>query len=499
MKRLNNIYNKICDIHNINKMYKFIRRNIRNKNSVCRFDKLVNINIKKISDTLYNRNYKFSKYNIFIISEPKFRLIMSENIFDKVINHLVCEYLLNPLSNRLIDTNVATRKGKGSNYAFLKMKEYINTLQRNGEIYVLKIDVKKYFYNIDHEILKNKLLKCIKDKDALNIIFHIIDSTNEKYINEKIISCKNELLNKIQDEKLKEEIKSIPLYSKGKGLPIGNMTSQFLAIFYLNDLDHYVKESLKCKYYIRYMDDIVILDNDKDKLKEYFKIMKDLLKVEKLETNNKSRIYSLKHGVSFLGYNFKYDKRLLIKVNNKTNYRINKHLRYLFYNDYSSYYKSIRSYKGLYMRCNYKEYKLIMENKLYDKYKNLKNDFKESVVIIKSGIFYYTFDNDAYIMNHLLEYKIIDNKVGFPTSNKKAINKLNESRINNVILENNDIITSKFSDNNYVRYLEMVLDKVENDIYIENIMNLVKEIIYKSNKDYDEIYNYLLNFISKDK
>ena len=116
----------------------------------------------------------------------------------------------------------------------------------------------------------------------------------------------------IRDKDIKiNELINIPKYKKGKGLTIGSLSSQILAIYYLNDIDHYIKEKLHCKYYIRYMDDMIIFDVDKEHLKDIKNKIENKLKDIKLELNNKTNIYNLKHGFNFLGYRF--------ILNNKTN------------------------------------------------------------------------------------------------------------------------------------------------------------------------------------
>ena len=128
------------------------------------------------------------KYNIFFIKEPKLRLVMSQNMIDKLINHVVSKYfLVNVFESSLIDTNVATRVNKGSGYGILKLKEYIHNLSfKYNQFYYLKFDIKKYFFNIDHEILKKLLRKKIADRDALELLDRIIDSTDYDYINQRI-------------------------------------------------------------------------------------------------------------------------------------------------------------------------------------------------------------------------------------------------------------------------------------------------------------------------
>lgn len=142
------------------------------------------------------------------------------------------------------------------------------------------------------------------------------------------------------------------------------MTSQILAIFYLNDVDHFIKDELKYKYYIRYMDDLLIIDTDKDKLKENFKLIEKKINELKLSTNAKSNIYKLNNGISFLGYVFKIDKnnKLLIRYNNKTIRRINKKLDNLYLYDYEKYLRSSGSYKG-YLKMSNTNLKTDLEKK----------------------------------------------------------------------------------------------------------------------------------------
>lgn len=362
---MGNLYNDMIKFNNAKCMFNKIKRNCKNKKAIYDYKLYLNENLYRVLELLYKREYKFSKYRIFMIRDPKFRIIMSENIHDKLVNHMVSKYILLPsLESKLIDTNVATRIGKGSGYAFDMFIKYIDKLKySNKEIYVLKIDIKKYFYNIDHKILMNKLKKYIKDKDALRLIYQILNSTNYKYINERISYLKIrriDYINKlnISNKEKKEKINtisSIPLYKYGKGLPIGNMTSQILAIFYLNDIDHFIKEKLGFKYYIRYMDDLLIIDTDKDKLLKCFKLIESEINKLDLEINSKSNLYKLSNGISFLGYNFIIrNNKLIIKYNNKTIRRINKKLKYLKENDKEQYKRSLGSYKGYLIKSNTK-------------------------------------------------------------------------------------------------------------------------------------------------
>ena len=356
MKRIGYLYNDLLDFNNINEAYKTVRSKCRNKRIIIKFDMYKNLYLYNILLDLYYKKYKLGRYSIFIISEPKYRLIMSENIKDKIVNHLICSKVLIPaLDRKLIYSNVATRVGKGSGLANNLLYKYLNSMLLNYKnIFCLKLDIKKYFYNINHDILKDMLINDIKDKDALDIIFKVIDSTNEDYINKEIDRVRELEINKIKllnisdNEKSKKitELKSIPLYSKGKELGIGNMTSQILAVYYLNKLDHYIKEELGCKYYIRYMDDLIILDYSYEYLLHVYNNINNKVKDYDLELNRKSGIYSLCRGFSFLGYTYKISDNLVIRINNKTFRRIKHYLNHLNEINSDKLSKSIVSYKG---------------------------------------------------------------------------------------------------------------------------------------------------------
>lgn len=189
---------------------------------------------------------------------------------DKIINHLVARHILYPsVMSCLLDVNVASRKGLGTNAGIkLAMKFHKICKLRYKKYYILKCDISKFFASINHDILKSKLKRKIKDNDALNILFDIIDST--------------------------------PL-----GLGIGSMTSQVLAIFYLNDMDHFIKEQLKIRYYVRYQDDFLLFSPSKKYLEYCLKELQIFLKKEKLTLNNKTRIYCSEDNFLFLGKNCK--------------------------------------------------------------------------------------------------------------------------------------------------------------------------------------------------
>ena len=373
MKRVNNIYYKICDIDNIMKFEHIISVNTSNKKKVEKIQEHYVENIYKIRDILMSKNYIPGEYNIFFIHEPKLRLIMSNNIQDKIINHLVAYYLLVEVFDKtFIDTTVATRVGKGTHLGLFYTKKFINDMKRvyGDDFYYLKFDINKYFYNIDHDVVKCMIRNKIKDKDAINIIDRIIDSTNDDYINKKIEKLKLKEIEKINNSSLSdkekkirvEEVNRIPLCQKGKSAPIGSMCSQIIAVMYLDKLNHFIKEKLHIKHYVLYMDDGILFSHDKEYLK-YCKeeIIKFLYNYKLSINEKKTRVDSIRNGIDFLGFKFYIkNNKIVLKVRNDTKKRFRRKMKkvnQLYLDnliDYTEYKMVIDSYTGhlSYGNCN---------------------------------------------------------------------------------------------------------------------------------------------------
>ncbi|MBQ9298596.1 MAG: RNA-directed DNA polymerase [Clostridia bacterium] len=329
MKRVNNLYSKICDIDLIMNMYdKTIRVNTKNKKKIQQFDNFYTCNIAKIKETLIKKEYIPGKYHIFMIHEPKARIIMSQEIEDKLINHLVAKYfLIDVFDKTLSNRNCATRIGKGTHYALKLFKQDYNYyLNKYRKFYILKLDIAKYFYNLNHDIIMKLVKRKIKDKEVLKIINIIINSTDEDYINEEIIKLKNNERNKIlkskinNNDKIKKikEIDQIPLYKKGKGVCIGNMVSQIVATFYLDEMDKYIQEKLNITAYGRYMDDFYCMHESKQYLKYCLCEITELLRKYDLKLNTKTKIYNSAESIEYLGFMFSSNNNnIRMKLTNK--------------------------------------------------------------------------------------------------------------------------------------------------------------------------------------
>lgn len=289
MKRLGNLYDNIYKIENIEYCFNEVCKHMKSKKKVYRLKEYKCVYVSRIYNILKEKKYTVGDYNKFIIYEPKKRLITSQNSQDKIINHLVARYILYPaILPCLIDANVASRTNMGTKQGLYFANKYHNACKvQYKKYYILKCDISKFFASIDHNILKSKIKKKIKDKDALKIVFDIIDSLSP-------------------------------------GLGIGSMTSQCLAIFYLNDFDHFVKEVLGIKMYVRYQDDFLLFHPSKKYLEYCLNEIKKFLNNEKLTLNDKTRLYSSSDNFLFLGRNCKGNpaKYRNVKRNIKHQYKL---------------------------------------------------------------------------------------------------------------------------------------------------------------------------------
>lgn len=494
MKRHANIYDKELTLKNIHQAYNNIYRACKNKKEIHNFQLNKNANLWDIYILLKNKKYEFENFKIFIITDPKYRLIMSEYVKDKVVNHFVAQFYLSKyLDSSLIYANVATRKNKGTKVAAELFKKFVT---KNS--YILKIDIKKFFYNIDHEIALSLVEKKIKDKNVIDLLKNIMDSTDNPAINKTIKLIKKHEIGVVKNLKITnsekeikvESINNIPEYTPGRGLPIGNMTSQILAVYYLNELDHFIKEELKIKKYVRYMDDLVLIDEDKFRLQNILPKILDKLKDYKLEANDKTRIYCLKNGAEFLGYKYKYlGDKLIIKYNQQTLKRINRRLKQKKKISIDDYLQSIGSYWGYFKESNTKlkrKYEIV--SKLTEKYYHYKKEFPESIIIIKEGNFYKSLDCE--IVWYLFGYKIINDVIAFPNI-EKVQDKLEEMNINYAIVIDTEVCAVPFV---YNRYNEIHAVSVYKPQKEKNLAELVKILDKKLDRDlgvYSNVYNFL--------
>lgn len=283
-KTIRNIYDKSVSFEKLLMAHKKARRGKREKKDVIIFELKLEEELLQLEKQLRECTYKPGIYRQFKIYEPKERIIMSSSYKDRVVHQWCVENFIKPyFVPQFINTTYAGIEGRGMHKASKDVQKGMRSAKFKWDnYYILKMDVTKYFQNIDKKILWEILKRKMKDRKLLWLIREILLSTEGM-----------------------------------KGLPLGNYTSQMFANIYLNELDQYAKHSLKCKYYYRYMDDIVILCENKEVAKEWLYNITIFLDTRlKLTLNSKTRIFKDIQGVNFCGYKIN-EKRMKIRHTSK--------------------------------------------------------------------------------------------------------------------------------------------------------------------------------------
>ncbi len=285
-------YEQCFSFDNLLKAHKKCRKSKTHKKEVIVFELNLGENLTKLSRELLVGTYQISSYRRFKVYDPKERIIEALPYKDRLVQMALCDGIIAPkLEKKLIFDNAACRKNKGTHFALKRLssflhKFYINNKSNKG--YCLKIDIKKFFASVNNSILIEKLKNCGFESRELALICKFIGSSE-------------------------------------KGLSLGNQTSQWFALLYLDEIDRLIKEKLRIKFYVRYMDDLILIDADKDRLRNCLKIVKNVCACNlKLELNKKTQIYPLQTGIDFLGFNFSllFSGKLNIKLRQSAKKRI---------------------------------------------------------------------------------------------------------------------------------------------------------------------------------
>jgi RNA-directed DNA polymerase len=238
--------------------------------------------IPLLREQLLSGEYQHGGYHYFEIHEPKRRTVAAADFRDRVVHHAVIRVIEPLFEKRFIEDSFACRKGKGTHNGMKRASEFARRFK-----YALKCDIRKYFANIDHQVLMELYGRVIGDKKVLSLLENIIASHCE-------------------GSRLYVPDGGFPLFDGvwvSRGLPIGNLTSQFSANVYLDPLDHFVKHGLRCKGYVRYMDDFLLFNNDKNRLREWGRLIKEKLKSLRLAIHpDKYRLLWCSKGVDFCGF-----------------------------------------------------------------------------------------------------------------------------------------------------------------------------------------------------
>ena len=294
-------YDRIWNFQNLYKAHTIARRGKRSTQEVLEFEMNLADNLTELSNSLRDGTYVMSGYYSFMVHDPKDRVIHALHYRDRVVQHCLCDEILAPaLDRKLIYDNAACRIGKGTHFAINRLSNFLREFYRKHSTdgYFLKCDIRKFFDNIDHDVLKRKLRKVFEDNLVLSLLYMIIDSYET---------------------------------APGKGLPLGNQTSQWFAIYYLDGFDRLIKEKFRIKYYTRYMDDCVLVHHDKEYLRECLALLRSYAENELFLTfNEKTEIFPLKNGVDYLGWHFYLTDsgKVIRKVRESTKMKYKRKLKY---------------------------------------------------------------------------------------------------------------------------------------------------------------------------
>jgi len=274
MKRYGNLYDEVCSAGNLALAHQKARKGKAHTYGVRLFEKELENNMQQLRDELEAGTYRTSEYSVFTIYDPKEREIYRLPFRDRVVHHAIMNVMEPIWTNIFIQHTYSCIKGRGIHALSKAIKRDLKDVENTG--YCLKMDVRKFYPTIDHEILKSIIRRKVKDNRLLNLLDLIIDSA--------------------------------------PGVPIGNYLSQFFANLYLTYFDHWIKETKRVKYYYRYADDIVILSANKPYLHDLLKDIDHYLSNEmKLQLKGNFQVFPVdSRGIDYVGYKF-YHTHILMR------------------------------------------------------------------------------------------------------------------------------------------------------------------------------------------
>lgn len=265
-------FQDIYAFKNLYAAHRAARRGKQDRYEVIDFEINLSANLTELSRSLEDGTYRLQPYSRFVVEDPKRRIIQALRYRDRVVQLSLCDNVLGPvLEPRLIYDNAACRKGKGTHFALDRLELFLREHYRHHGAtgWFLKCDVHHFFASIDHKVLKRLLLRLPLDDGTNGLLGHIIDSYEDDL---------------------------------GCGLPLGNQSSQWLALYYLNGIDRLVKENMHVRGYVRYMDDMVLVHESKSHLRDCLSAMRLAAAGIGLAFNDKTQIAPLAQGIDFLGW-----------------------------------------------------------------------------------------------------------------------------------------------------------------------------------------------------
>lgn len=282
MRRVGGLFEELCSFDNLLLAAKHAARGKRYRPDVLRFNLRLEDRLHALAEELSVGSWRPQPHRHFVILEPKTRWVSAAPFSDRVVHHALCNVTAPAIDRRLIFDCWANRKGKGSHRAVLRYQQLALSHR-----YALKVDIRQYFPAIDHQLLKALFRRVFKETRLLALMDGIVDrglvpEPFEAYFTGDDLFTR---------------------FKRPKGLPIGNLTSQHWANLYLDRFDHWVKEELCARAYLRFVDDFVLLSNSKSQLKEWLGAVTEALALLRLLPHpSKCVIRRTDEGLPFLGY-----------------------------------------------------------------------------------------------------------------------------------------------------------------------------------------------------
>jgi len=311
MKTFKNLYQEVCSFENLYRAFCLAKKGKLSRFYCAEFSYFRESELLRLQEELAGGAYRHGGYRVFEIFDPKFRQIQAASFRDRVVHHALCN-IIEPIFDRgFIYDSFACRKGKGTLLALARCEKLARRLRQG---YVLKADISKYFHSVDHEILLGIIARKIGDKAVFKLCAEIINSS--------------------EDKRFRRHFPGDDLFSvlRPTGLPIGNLTSQLFSNLYLNELDRFVKHTLRYQGYLRYMDDFLLFAPDKASLHCAMRTIEDFL-AEKLRLclhPKKRTISPVACGIDWVGYQV-FPEKVRIRRANICRFRSrNRRLRSLF-------------------------------------------------------------------------------------------------------------------------------------------------------------------------
>lgn len=295
------LFNQLTSWDNLLLAFRNASRGKRKNGNVAAFEHRLEDNLWQLHAELQQQKYHPGGYHSFFIHDPKRRLISAAPFRDRVVHHALCQLIQPPFERSFIAYSFANRVGKGTHAARQQCQTYCKRYA-----YVLQCDIRQFFPSMDHKILENCLAKKVKDEKIMHLIQLVLQSGKDILLEQyTMVYFPNDDLFAI---------------SRPRGLPIGNLTSQFWANVYLNPFDHFVKRQLRCKGYLRYVDDFLLFADSKKQLWQWKQQLKQYLGKLRLTIHPRSHPRPVSEGIPFLGFQI-FPQQIRLKPRNGYNYR----------------------------------------------------------------------------------------------------------------------------------------------------------------------------------